>query len=264
MNGNDIIPKKIHYCWFGGKDIPAQYGEYIKSWQKFFPDYEIIRWDESNFNLDSCKYVRQAYDNKYWAFVSDYARFKILYEEGGIYFDVDVEVIKTLSDIIVKGSYMGFEMDLWGNVSVASGLGLAFPSKNLFVKKILDYYENRDFLINGHPDTNNNVCVIVTEILKDKGLNVKTNEIQVVDGVYIYPSDYFCPIDFFSHKTNITHNTRTIHHYADTWGSEYEKENNENVSKFIKFFGRKMGPRVWYICNIPRFAIKKIKGLWMR
>ena len=97
-----MIPKVIHYCWFGGNPLPNIAVKCINSWKKYFPDYEIIEWNESNFDLFSCDYCREAYDAKKWAFVSDYARFKILYEHGGVYFDTDVEVIKSMDDIYTE------------------------------------------------------------------------------------------------------------------------------------------------------------------
>lgn len=104
-----MIPKVIHYCWFGGNPLPNIAVKCINSWKKYFPDYEIIEWNESNFDLFSCDYCREAYDAKKWAFVSDYARFKILYEHGGVYFDTDVEVIKSMDDILQKGAFIGRE-----------------------------------------------------------------------------------------------------------------------------------------------------------
>ena len=105
----EMIPRTIHYCWFGGKPLPRDAEKYILSWKKYLPDYEIKRWDESNFDVNSIPYIKEAYAAGKYAFVSDYARLKILYEHGGIYFDTDVEVIKPLDDILSKGGFMGFE-----------------------------------------------------------------------------------------------------------------------------------------------------------
>lgn len=105
-----MIPKIIHYCWFGGNPLPDLAVKCIDSWKKYCPDYEIKRWDESNFNLNCCDYVKEAYRAKKWAFVSDYARFKVLYDEGGLYFDTDVELIKPIDDILARGPFMGVEI----------------------------------------------------------------------------------------------------------------------------------------------------------
>lgn len=121
-----MIPKKIHYCWFGGQPLPASAKTCIDSWKKYFPDYEIIEWNESNFDLNCCDYVVEAYSAKKYAFVSDYARFEILYKEGGIYFDTDVEVIQPFDDILLHGGFMGIEkIDADSGICVAPGLGLA-------------------------------------------------------------------------------------------------------------------------------------------
>ena len=106
-----MIPKIIHYCWFGRNPLPPLALECIASWRKFLPDYEIKEWNEDNFDVNSIPYTAEAYRQKKYAYVSDYARFCILYQYGGIYFDTDVEVIKPLNDIIAKGNFMGFEQD---------------------------------------------------------------------------------------------------------------------------------------------------------
>ena len=121
-----MIPKTIHYCWFGRKPLPDLALKCIASWKKFLPDYEIKEWTEDNFNVNEIPYTTQAYQQKKYAFVSDYARFKIMYEHGGIYFDTDVEVIKSLDDIIDKGSFWGLEEDcLTGKFACAPGLGFS-------------------------------------------------------------------------------------------------------------------------------------------
>ena len=122
-----MIPKIIHYCWFGRNPLPESAQKCIASWRKFFPDYEIVEWNEDNFDVRSIPYTAQAYDAKKYAFVSDYARFKILYEHGGIYFDTDVEVIRPFDDILARGAFMGYEIDpKEGDITgyVAPGLGL--------------------------------------------------------------------------------------------------------------------------------------------
>ena len=114
-----MIPKKIHYCWFGGNPLPELAIKCLESWKKYCPDYEIIEWNETNFNLDSCEYVREAYQAKKWAFVSDYARLKVVYDNGGIYLDTDVELIKSLDRLLKNKSFFGTET----TGVVATGLG---------------------------------------------------------------------------------------------------------------------------------------------
>ena len=138
-----MIPKVIHYCWFGGNPLPESAQKCIASWRKFLPDYEIKEWNESNFDVNAIPYTAQAYAAKKYAFVSDYARFSILYDNGGLYFDTDVEVIRPMDDIIENGPFMGFEIDASGidfKKAVAPGLGLgANPGLGLY-KEILEHY----------------------------------------------------------------------------------------------------------------------------
>ena len=203
-----MIPKVVHYCWFGGNQLPDDAKKCIESWRKFFPEYEIKEWNERNFDVNCCDYVKEAYAAKKWAFVSDYARFWILYHEGGLYFDTDVEVIKDMSDIIAKGAFMGCETDN----KCAPGLGL--------YKEILDYYEKIHFFIEGN--TTETVVTHTSKILKSHGW-VGNGEIEQIEGVTIYPPEYFCPMDYKTGKLDITPNTRSIHWYTASWQSSYSK-----------------------------------------
>src|SRR5687768_11691675 len=135
------IPKKIHYCWFGGNPLTPLAKDCIESWKKYCPDYEIVEWNEKNVDIDSSPFMKAAYDNKKWAFVSDYARYKIIYENGGIYLDVDVEVIKSLDDLLEYGAYMGFE----GNEYVNSGLGFGAMAGDETLKDILNVYDKTSY-----------------------------------------------------------------------------------------------------------------------
>lgn len=220
-----MIPHVIHYCWFGHNPLPPLAVKCIESWKKFLPDYEIKEWNEDNFDVNIIPYTAEAYVAKKYAFVSDYARFWILYKYGGLYFDTDVEVIKSLDDIIARGPFMGCESDvksggitmgvapgLWVNPGL--GLGVS-PGLGLY-KKMLDLYSTLSFR-NG--DGTNNMKTIVhytTEMLVQEGLQ-NVQGIQNVGGMYIYPSEYFCPIHIVTKRLHITSNTRTIHHYAASW-----------------------------------------------
>lgn len=211
-----MIPKVVHYCWFGGNQLPDDAKKCIESWRKFFPEYEIKEWNERNFDVNCCDYVKEAYAAKKWAFVSDYARFWILYHEGGLYFDTDVEVIKDMSDIIAQGAFMGCETDDKCN----PGLGLgANPGLGIY-KEILDYYAKIHFLIEGN--TTETVVTHTSKILKSHGW-VGNGEIEQIEGVTIYPPEYFCPMDYKTGKLDITPNTRSIHWYTASWQSSYSK-----------------------------------------
>ena len=217
---DNCIPRIIHYCWFGGNPLPELAQKCIESWKKYCPDYEIKRWDETNFDLDCCDYVREAYQEKKWAFVSDYARFKILYENGGVYFDTDVELIKPVDDIIKTGAFMGLEKS--SEVCVATGLGLAANIGLPLFEEILDSYHCSHFKKNenGSYET---VVTRVTNIILKHG-DICPNKISEVAGITIYPSEYFCPLDFDTGEITITNNTRSIHHYTASWYTKTQKE----------------------------------------
>ncbi|MDE6491924.1 MAG: glycosyl transferase [Lactobacillus sp.] len=227
------IPKVIHYCWFGGNPLPALAEKCIASWRKYFPDYEIKRWDESNFDINQIPYTAQAYEAKKFAFVSDYARFKILYEEGGLYFDTDVEVIKSMDDIIAAGPFIGCENQFQSirenttedpglGLGVNPGLGIGATPRLTLLKELLSMYDSISFR---NPDNSLNTKTIVeytTEYLCGQGLK-NSPCIQNVSDFKIYPKEYFCPQDYKSGKIEITENTYSIHHYAESWHGGKEK-----------------------------------------
>lgn len=221
---NAQIPKVVHYCWFGGNPLGEAERKCIDSWKRYLPGYEIVQWDEHNFDIQRCRYVAQAYEARKWAFVSDYARFSILYEHGGLYFDTDVELIRSIDDIVAKGPFMGFERDpapgeKTMGPAVAPGLGLAAnPGLGLY-RLILDSYEKSDFIKRDGSLDLTTVVSRTTEILRQRGLT-DIPGIQHVDGVDIYPKDYFNPKDYLTGKIEITDNTRSIHHFGMSWLSE--------------------------------------------
>lgn len=208
------IPKVIHYCWFGEKELPLSAQKCIESWKKYMPEFEVKQWDESNFDLKICDYVSEAYKCKKWAFVSDYARFYVLYKYGGVYFDTDVELIKKLELILDKGPYMGCEIG--ESQDVNPGLGLAAYPKMKIYKEILDYYNQLHFDIN-HVET---VVMHTTKILRTRGY-LGNGEIEHIDGVNIYPPQYFAPMNQYNGKINISKETHSIHHYTASWFSNY-------------------------------------------
>ena len=208
-----MIPKIIHYCWFGGKPLPELAQKCIESWKKYCPGYEIKRWDETNFDINCCDYVREAYEAKMWAFVSDYARFKILYENGGVYFDTDVELIKPIDDIITKGSFMGLEKS--NKAYTAPGLGLAANAGLGLAEEVLDSYHNSHFVKNKNGSYETVVTRVTNIILKHGDIN--RDKITEIAGITIYPPEYFCPLNYYTGEMNITENTRSIHHYMASW-----------------------------------------------
>lgn len=215
-----MIPKIIHYCWFGRNPLPELAQKCIASWKKYLPDYEIKEWNEDNFDVNIIPYTAEAYAQKKYAFVSDYARFWILYRYGGIYFDTDVEVIRPIYDIIARGNFMGFETDpnyMNSGASVNPGLGLGVSPGLGLVKKMLDCYEGKHFVCEANVRNQITVVDICTKVLMESGLQNVVG-IQKVEGeCYVYPSEYFCPVNVTTGCIHVEKNTRTIHHFAGTW-----------------------------------------------
>lgn len=234
-----MIPKTIHYCWFGHNPLPPLARKCIASWRKFFPDYEIKEWNEDNFDVNAIPYTAQAYEHKKYAFVSDYARFKILHEHGGIYFDTDVEVIKPLNDILEKGPFFGLE-DNRDTFVCAPGLGFAcYPGMSL-LKDMLCLYEGLTFAFPSGELNKKTVVEYFSEILLSKGLEPKPEIIEFA-GMFIYPPDYFCPKSSEFGKIHISENTRTIHHYAGSWIGPKQRVAN----LLIRIFGKKLIMKLW-------------------
>lgn len=213
-----MIPKIIHYCWFGRNPLPESAQKCIASWRKFLPDYEIKEWNEDNFDVNIIPYTQQAYEAKKYAFVSDYARFWILYHYGGLYFDTDVEVIRPLDEIVERGAFFGMEIlapkkDV---IAVAPGLGMGAEAKLPLYKRMLDGYVNLNFILENGEKNPFSMIPMLTGFLRNDGLKC-VNEVQTVDGVTIYPPDYFNPWDDLLGKLNKTKHTYTIHWYSKTW-----------------------------------------------
>lgn len=203
-----MIPKKIHYCWFGRGELSSKSKKCIESWKKYCPDYEIIEWNEENFDINQNEYTKKVYAEKKFAFLSDYARLKIIYEEGGIYLDVDVELIKPLDDLLTNKAYFGFETKDYIN----TGVGFGAEKRNLAVKTLLNEY---DQLLDGTKD------VIGCPILNTQGIIklglVRNGELQVLPECTVYSLDFFNPYDDPTGRLNKTKNTYSIHWYAKSW-----------------------------------------------
>ena len=228
-----MIPKVIHYCWFGRNPLPKSALKCIDSWRKFFPDYEIKEWNEDNFDVNIIKYTQDAYNAKKYAFVSDYARIWILYNYGGVYFDTDVEVISPMTDIIEKGPFMGFEINnsTENKIAVNPGLGIGSPSRLELYKDILDVYSNLNFWI-GSKINLYAIVRITTDILTINGLK-NVDGAQTVNGITIYPSEFFTPLDSLTGRLNKTANTRTIHWYDNSWSSPVSRLKTK-IGKLIR------------------------------
>ncbi|MDQ0256575.1 hypothetical protein J2S74_003997 [Evansella vedderi] len=206
------IPKIIHYCWFGGKEKPEIVKKCMETWKENLPDYEIKEWNEKNFNINCNQYVKEAYESKKFAFVSDYVRVHSLYHEGGIYLDTDVEVFKPFDDLLHHDSFWGFEQE---NFIATSTIGVAKGNK--LIKRFLNSYEEKRFIQeNGELDQLTNVAIF-TKILQSIGLQ-KNGKYQEIDDVgAFFPQTYFSPYDYINCRKFITDNTYTMHHFYKSW-----------------------------------------------
>ena len=230
-----MIPKIIHYCWFGRKPLPKLALKCIASWKRFLPDYEIKEWNEDNFDVNSIPYIAQAYKHKKYAFVSDYARFKVLCEQGGIYFDTDVEVIKSIDDILAKGAFFGLEQDITENFACNPGLGFACNPGLGLLREMLEFYRNLEFEQSDCSLNQKTIVEYFSEMLLAKGLQPISGIIEF-EGTFIYSPDYFCPKPSEFGKIQITENTRTIHHYAASWVGPKQRLANF----MIRIFGKRL------------------------
>ena len=231
---NEKIPKIIHYFWFGKNKMPDIFLECIKSWQKYCPDYKIIKWDEENFDVNICNYTKQAYEQKKYAFVSDYARFYILKKYGGIYLDIDVEILKPIDELLEQECFCGRENN---SNFVATGLIIAARPNNKFVNSMLNYYNEQEKFENG----THTVCTIASNILeKEYDFDIDNiSEIQKLDNVTIYPAEYFCGYDMIARKKMITENTYSVHHYNSSWLGPKDKIVNFIRRIVYKTIGKK-------------------------
>ena len=207
-----MIPKIIHYIWLGGNAEPKILKKCKASWKKFCPDFEIKRWDETNLDINCCKYCKDAYDSKKFAFASDVLRLDVLKNEGGIYLDIDVEIIKPLNDLLNNKLVCGFESEDYANPGVLIGC----EKENSLVSELYEDYLKKDFVMSADFKNQLTLCKTFTEKLKEMGFEIK-NKTQIIDGVAIYSSEYFSPKSLTDGKIRKTKNTYSIHHYAGTW-----------------------------------------------
>jgi mannosyltransferase OCH1-like enzyme len=248
-----MIPKTIHYCWFGCNLLPESAVKCINSWRKFFPDYEIKEWNEDNFDVNCIPYTAEAYQAHKYAFVSDYARFWILYHYGGVYFDTDVEVIKPMDDIIERGPFLGME-NVWTYPTVAPGLGMAAEEGHVVYKQALDCYANMHFIHHNRIAEHESIVPLTTRLLKEAGMQ-PDGELQQVAGIWIYPVDFFNPLDDLTGRLKVTNNTRSIHWYSASW------QNHNQLLRWIKRrFHRMVGSKMHQIHRIKKGFIKHILG----
>ncbi len=250
-----MIPKIIHYCWFGGKSKPESVLSCIESWKKHCPDYIIVEWNESNYDYTKCEYMRQAFEAKKWSFVSDYARLDIIYQNGGIYLDTDVEVIRPLDSLLENIAFMGFEKTIEKKHYVASGLGFGAEKGNQLLREMMeDYYKasfyKQDGGLNLLPCPNYN-----TACLMRHGL-INEDRDQFLEGMTVYGSDVLCPQMYCDSELQLTERTVSIHHYSSTWLDGKGRRNYERTIRLNNFFGIQCGMRISKIIEDTEYLLK--------
>lgn len=246
------MKKYIHYCWFGGKPLSKLTKKCIKSWKKFLPDYEIIEWNETNVDLEECPFIKEAYENKKWAFVADYARTKAIYNMGGIYLDTDMIITKDISQFLKDETFLGVEDSMMVNAAV---WGTSKP-KTLLSKRILDYYQSQK-----HFDIDNiyqiSIPRIITKILNEYGFDPSLSEPQVLNkNIHVYPRPYFYPLSYNYKNNQFTEDTCMIHYFDATW----IPKNDKIEMKMIRRLGR--GPTKMILSTyrfIKKYTKKAIK-----
>ena len=250
--------KKIHYCWFGGKELPKDVKKCIETWKKILPDYEIKEWNEKNFDINTSNFVKEAYENKKWAFVSDYVRIYALYNEGGIYFDTDMKLLKDVSKIIDKKMFLGYEDSGYVGTAV---IGVN-EKHSKYMKEILDYYDNIEhfnveFIYNyANP-------VIITKVINQYKKYENEDGITIFDdNIYVYPREYFYPLSYNYAEKKFTDNTCMVHLFNATWADKGEKRVIGIYRKFGPKLGKFINKVIDSIFNFKNYVIHKIKSLY--
>ena len=241
--------KYIHYCWFGGKPLPKLAKKCIKSWKKYFPDYEIIRWDESNIDVNECLFIKEAYNCKKWAFVADYARTKALKTMGGLYLDTDMIIKKDMSDIIGNSSVLGIE----DSNMVNAAIWYEPKPEGYIPSNLLKYYQSQT-TFNEYDMYSYSIPRLISKYLFLLGLDSTINKIQKLDkNITVYPREYFYPLSY-NYKNNVfTSETRTVHYFDATWLPKWERREN----KFIRVLGEKNAIRLIKFLRFSKRSLKK-------
>lgn len=230
-----MIPKIINYCWFGRNKKSKKILRCIESWKKYCPEYKIIEWNEDNFDVNCNVYVKEAYERKKWAFVSDYARIKIIYETGGIYFDTDVELVKGIDHLLKYDGFFAFERT--SNHYINTGLGFGAQKGLVILRELLEQYDNISF-VNNDDSLDLLPCPDRNSLVFNKYCDFTSDEIQECNDIIFLPCDYMCPVDYTNNRITLTNNTISIHHYAGSW-----EPVKTRIKKKIYYFLRRIFKR---------------------
>lgn len=220
-----LIPKRIHYCWFGKGEIPQQNQKWMESWRKYCPDYEIIRWDESNYDVTKNRYMYEAYQAGKWGFVPDYARMDIIYNHGGIYLDTDVELLRSLDELLYQKAFAGIEASRKINL----GLGFGAHKGCKIVREIRDLYLEKSF---GEKEDNLTAAPDLQKKFFNRKGYINNGEYQVIEGLTIYPEKVLSGKCNFTGEIIPTKHTFSIHHYDGSWTPQSKTQNLKNAKLF--------------------------------
>ncbi len=258
-----MIPKKIHYFWIGGNPKPKSVLYCIESWKKFCPDYEIIEWNESNYDFSKNEYMSQSYETKKWAFVTDYARLDVIYQYGGIYLDTDVELIKPLDSVLHFQGFMGFDKTTGKDHYVATGLGFGMEPGNGLIKEMMADYED----VKRNKESGEIKYVpcpyLNTQVLRRYGLENADRD-QLIQNIMIFASDVLCPKSFGETKLHLTARTIAIHHFDATWLDDDMRKKYVRTVRINKILGDRLGFRVDRIINDTEYTLNAIKRRLLR
>ena len=229
------IPKIIHYCWFGDNEFTELNKKCIDTWKKFCPDYEFMLWDNDNIDLSSCKYAQQAYEKKHWAFVSDFARFQAINKYGGIYLDVDVELIKSLDDFLGNDCFLSFK-DYRSNFGITSGI-FGATKKHPYINTIYESYLNRTYIKEDDSVDITPIAKVMYDECAKLGLQLE-DKLQEIEGIKVYPCEYLCPHIEDNKSFIVTDKTHSLHYFNTSWLTQemretYKKQMMANKDKKV-------------------------------
>ncbi|MCM1326111.1 MAG: glycosyl transferase [Bacteroidales bacterium] len=252
------IPKKIHYCWFGNNPLPDKVKMCIESWRRYCPDYEIICWNEKNYDVYKIDYIREAYKAGKWAFVSDYARLDIIFTHGGIYLDTDVELLKSLDGLLGNKMFLAIEK---GNCHIATGLGFGAEKENLWLGELMKIYQKLSFILKDGSYNLTPCPQYTTQFFLNEGFCVE-DRTQEINDVLILSSEYFCPMDYHTGIIHITAHTYGIHWYEASWQGTSDRKIHWTEIKIMQCMPNKLGILMCAVYrNVYRFLEYTKEGI---
>ena len=254
-----MIPKVIHYCWFGRGKKSAQFQMCFDSWKKFLPEYQLKEWNEDKFDVNSVPYVKEAYENRKWSFVTDYVRLYALYHEGGVYMDCDVEVLKPLDRFLSDVAFTGYE-----NVGHPLTGIMASEKGGKWVEDMMLDYDGKHFVNEkGEMDLTQNTTY-AHRVMEKKGLRLDQTEENVPGYVHLYPWQFFCPKKWDTGEIMLSEDTYTIHHYVSSWlpwqgkiARWFTKHGHGMVGYFVAYFLRR--PDIVFLDMLDFLLVKVLR-----